>query len=338
MSISTNWAEFNVVGPITANHMSVGSFETTRDVTRQRREPLRSRELSRIITARLAARGIDFDDSRFYIDPGLVIVTAPTTSGKTAWVQKVKSDLDKAGFSVSYDEMGEPETAKPFPITDADMNRWLLKLRYGHPIFEHSSSPHKVFFGTAAPWDIDGSFDKQAAIFKRLQSDSAQNACFDYSDDVGEDVAGQVWIVDSISLAYASSMVSRLGYTSGGFPTGLAEFCYNRIHCVLKKRGVVGLFVMNPLMFESARIEALQGHITGIVRMKTLPEHERRELDNRIARGEQPPFDVDCKFNITTDTDIMWRPRTSGFSDAVPNAADISRDFVRYNSNDFSDI
>lgn len=295
-------------------------FGTPRTEIRARRDTNNYRDTYGKLPSVLAKwleTSIDWDDRRMFIDAGLYLVVAPKRSGKTAFARRVSRAIDGVcpSMPVRYIEMGEPETAYPFPITWSDVNRFRAALWAGGVQPAGGQSTNESDSAIIVP-TIDDEF-KYAALINKLSRDPIRT--YKQAPVPSQE---QVWIIDSLSLAYASQPVSALPPTSGGYPTGLVEFLYNSVHCVAKKRNIVVFALMNPIHFSVDQIKELGGHIAGMIVIHEPTADESQSVDARVEQGEVVPFKAEALFNITSVGDVMWRPKSAGWEGQVSNILD----------------
>jgi hypothetical protein len=252
-----------------------------------------------------------------FVDAGLYLVVAPKRSGKTAFARRLTLGLDAVcpQMPIRYIEMGEPETAYPFPITWSDVNRFKAALWAGGQEEASADGAEQGKSVIVVP-TVDDEV-KYATLINKLKRSPVRV----YQQGPVE-TSEQVWILDSLSLAYASQPVSALPPTSGGYPTGLVEFLYNAIHCVAKRRNIVIIALMNPIHFSVEQIKELGGHIGGMIVLREPSTDEAQSTDLRIEQGEEVPFKAEALLNITTSGDVMWRPRSDGWEGQTSNILD----------------
>lgn len=295
-------------------------FGTPRTEIRSRRDAASYRETYGKLPGVMAKwldTSIEWQDRRMFVDAGLYLVVAPKRSGKTAFARRLAQGIDSVcpDMPIRYIEMGEPETAYPFPITWADVNRFKAALWAGGAHADRKQ-PGASNDGVIVVPTIDDEI-KYAALINKLSREPTR-----IYKQAPASSAEQVWLIDSLSLAYASQPVSALPPTSGGYPTGLVEFLYNAIHCVAKKRNIVIFALMNPIHFSVEQIKELGGHIAGMIVIHEPTADESQSIDSRIEQGEIVPFKAEVLLNITTDGDVMWRPKSAGWEGQVTNILD----------------
>lgn len=295
-------------------------FGTPRSIIRERRNKSSYTTTYGQIPAILSRwldTSIEWSDSRMFIDAGLYLVVAPKRSGKTAFARRLSNGLANLcpEMPVRYIEMGEPETAYPFPITWADVNRFKAALWAGGSASEEQKASDPSTSTVIVP-TVDDEL-KYAALINKLK-----HAPIRVYQQGPSETREQVWVIDSLSLAYASQPVSALPPTSGGYPTGLVEFLYNAVHCVAKRRNVVIFALMNPIHFSVDQIKELGGHIGGMIVLHEPSADEVQSVDLRVDQGEEVPFKAEVLLNVTTSGDVMWRPRSDGWEGQTSNILD----------------